>query len=91
MELFHRWCCAILDTVVLFVDRFDMRWHVLSAAEDNEENTTAAEDIEDNIATAEDIEDNTTTAEVTHECVTVSKLLLYHGTLPSPPGDGSQQ
>jgi len=81
MELFHRWCCAILDTVVLFVDRFDMRWHVLSAAEDNEENTTAAEDIED----------NTTTAEVTHECVTVSKLLLYHGTLPSPPGDGSQQ
>jgi len=53
MELIHRWCCAILDAVVLFVDMLDVRWQVLSAAEDIEDNTTMAEDIEDNTTTAE--------------------------------------
>jgi hypothetical protein len=65
MELIHRWCCAILDAVILFVERLDMVPHLLSAAEDIEDNTTMAEDIEDNTTMAEDIEDNTTMAEVT--------------------------
>ena len=70
MDMIHRWCCAIRDAVVLFVNRLDMRQQVLSAAEDIEDNTTTVEvieDAEDNTTTAEvieDIEGNTTTAEV---------------------------